>query len=150
MYPRKMIREELFHSFAVHFPIALLSLTPFLFLGQFIKNEKIKQVSDILFKSFLYLGLVFFLVALFLGDLSLEIVKKDLPRLQEAFNHEDYSYYTLYIFLLVLLLDIFSARVKNLKYLIFVASIIGVYFLLRTGHSGADLVYNQGAAVLRN
>ena len=85
-----------------------------------------------------------------MGDLSLEIVKKDLPRLQEAFNHEDYSYYTLYIFLLVLLLDIFSARVKNLKYLIFVASIIGVYFLLRTGHSGADLVYNQGAAVLRN
>jgi uncharacterized membrane protein len=146
-----MLREELFHPLFAHFPIALLSLTPFLFLPRFSNKEDIVKKSDLLFKTNLYLGLVFYLIVLFLGDLSLEIIKNSLSSLQAAYHHEDMAYYTLYIFIAVVASDTIYLNFKDkhwIKYITFILCLFGVYFLVLAAHSGATLVYDQGAGVI--
>ncbi len=148
-----MLREELYHPVVSHFPIALLSLVPFVGLGRLMKKENIIKNCEFLFRVFLYLGLTSYLVTLYLGDLSLEIIKSQLPKLQAAYHHEDMAYYTLYLFMSVLGIDSLYLNMKDkhwLNYFIIIASFAGLYFLIQTGHSGATLVYEYGAAVKPN
>ena len=148
-----MLREELYHPVFSHFPIAFLSVVPFVGLGRLLLKEKNRQTAEFLFRTFLYSGLVTYLVVLYLGDLSLEIIKSTLPKLQAAYHHEDMAYYTIYLFMGVLGFDSLYLNMKDkhwLNYLALIASFAGLYFLIQTGHSGATLVYEYGAAVKTN
>ncbi len=153
------IREELLHPIMAHFPIALFVLALFtkmaqVFAMKFAKDQV--QNLQVITRFLLFSAPLFFLVTLFLGDTSLDIVKNDLPNLTLAYKHEDTSYLALYFFLgaifseVIISIETIGLGIKKAAHIsVLLLLIIGNYYLMQTAHLGGMLVYEQGAAVLR-
>lgn len=154
-----MIREELLHTAASHFPIALLVLVLFTKIAELIVTRRYKNLGDhlnIISKFLLILGSVMLIPSLFLGDMAFDIVKKDICNLITAYRHEDMAHNTLIVFIVAIVLetclsmkDIKKNFILPLKVSLVAALILGNYFLFQTAHLGGDLVYTEGAGVLR-
>ncbi len=154
-----MIREELLHPAVSHFPIALLVLVGFTKLFQLIVTKKYKELADslnLISKFLLITGSCFLLPAIFLGDMAFEIVKKDLSNITAAYKHDELAHYTLICFIVAVSIDTLN-NVKKFKVqyefqiniALFIAILVGNYFLFNTAHIGSNLVYEQGAGVLQ-
>lgn len=145
-------RPELFHPLFVHFPIALTVLCFLTFIGSFFSRNDWWKISA---RVFLYASLVLVGLALFTGDFAEDAVKKFLCDRHEFREHEEHAYQTLYILIAALLLDIgfyWSEKKKPewkkyFKAVLLVALVLANASLVITGHHGANLVYEQGAAV---
>ncbi len=146
------LRPELFHPLFVHFPIALTVLCFLTFVGSFFSSNDWWKISS---RAFLYVSLMLIGLALFTGDFAEDAVKKFLCDRHEFREHEEHAYQTLYILILALLLDmamLWSEKKKpSLKkyfkaLLLFVLAASNISLAI-TGHHGANMVYEQGAAV---
>ncbi len=154
-----MIREELLHPAVSHFPIAFLSMLMLTKTAQFFVTEKYDEIKKYLYiisKFLLIVGASLLLPSLFLGDMALDVVKQDLCKITQAYQHEDLAHYTLIVFIIAIvfdtLLDIEKIPAKFhkvLKALVLLSIFLGNYYLFQTAHMGGDLVYEQGAAVKR-
>ena len=146
------LRPELSHPLFVHFPIAFTVCTFVFFAVTLIsKNEWCEKASRI----FLYGALLSLGFALFTGDFAEDVVKSKLCSLQMFEEHEEHAYQTLYILLAALLVDLgilWSKKKKEsitmyLRGLLFLVLLAANGSLILTAHHGAELVYEQGAAV---
>lgn len=145
-------RTEIFHPLSVHFPIGLLFVA-FLFKGIAIwsHRETWKLGGSIL----LFLGVIGLWVSIYTGNLADGIVARKICDPTILKDHENLAYTTAWIFTLSLALDLLRPILENFivnkqrlfNLLIAVIMLIGIGFLTYTGHSGATLVYQQGAGV---
>jgi len=149
-----MIREELLHPVLSHFPIAMFSLalgTKLLELLLFKAKREFQKKLNFVSKFLIYLAPLFFLIAMFLGDSSLDIIKNEFCDLSLVSKHEDLSYWALYFFLGTLIFESLSEFLKKFEIFLqigaFITLLFGNYFLFKTAHLGGELVYEKGAAV---
>ncbi|EQC48438.1 hypothetical protein M899_1861 [Bacteriovorax sp. BSW11_IV] len=147
------MRAELLHPLTVHLPLGLIILIPFALLGICFATKKSKEKTNEALKfsthALYIIGLFTFAMSTFLGDMAFDEVKKNLCQIGHVYSHEEYAYTTLVIFL-VSHLSYIIFEVKHNLLLLYSATVIsfaGTYYLIQTGHSGAMLVYEQGAAV---
>lgn len=153
-----MIREELLHPALSHFPIACLVLVVFTKLTQLIvikKYPELEQNLTFTHRFLLLIGCAMLLPTMFLGDMALDIVKGNLCNLVKAYQHEELGQITLIIFIIALAGEvlIISEKIKrNLIYFVhifvFGFILLGNTYLFQTAHTGANLVYEQGAGLL--
>lgn len=157
-----MIRSELWHPMAAHFPIALLTMMLGVKCLEVLFGDRARfPFLGILYRVFLYCGAGSLAVTLFLGDVSGDAVKKSLCDVAALYRHEDWAYRVLWCVLIVLAVD-FARHLKNqipglalvlsrrsLQWIEMGLSVCVFWFLLKTGHSGSRLVYEQGAGVVR-
>jgi len=147
-------RTELWHPVTVHFPIALLlAATLFLLISFFVRQESKKLFQNGAFMV-LVLGAIGAWVSLYTGDLADGIVARKLCDPTVLKDHELASKTMTYLFTAAALIHIsfffnlLGSRMKQISlYVIFVFMLVGSVFLIRTGHLGASIVYQQGAGV---
>ena len=152
------IREELLHTISSHFPISLLSLAFVTKLLQiiFIRfsvsiTKKLQTISTFL----LYSGLVFYIIALFLGDTAFEIIKSSVCNLTLIYKHEQMAENAIPYFIIAIFFEIaVAAKIKLFEKHSLIASIstlialsIGNYYMFSAAHIGGTMVYEQGVAV---
>ncbi len=155
---RIVLREELFHPLISHFPIAFLitasCLKLFLFITLILKKEgKFTKIQTIA-QALLFAGTALLLPTIFLGDMAFETIKQNLCEITIAYQHEQLSETTLMIFILGLILQFLEYlpawkgrfRISKELFLVIILS-LGSYYLIRTSHLGATMVYEHGAAV---
>ena len=156
------MKTELFHPLFAHLPIGLLCIAPVfkiiaIVLSQFGQKILAERVN-FSFRLNLYIALLGYLLVLFLGDMAADVVKSELSKLQDLYNHEEFAYYCLYAFMVATTLETFSMIETDhkisiylksiwLQFLILVFLFVGSFYLYKTGHLGSQLVYEQGAGV---
>ena len=153
-----MIREELLHPALTHFPIACLVLVCFtkvsyLFVTR--KSKDLAQKLDFTSQFLLFVGAAMLLPSMFLGDMSLDIVKPQLDNIILAYQHEETAQICLGVFVLALALEV-SLKFESIKnkyagiiqIIILLTLFVGNFFLIKTSHLGSKLVYEQGAGVI--
>jgi hypothetical protein len=116
--------------------------------------EEIKPQVDFLSRFLLIVGSLSLIPTLFLGDISLDIVKSEMRNITLAYQHEELAHNALYIFIAALVIDLIPVIKKipgkyiKLHTVILLTTIIfGNYYIFKTAHSGASLVYDYGTAV---
>ena len=149
-----MIREELLHPMISHFPIVMFSLALFsksLELLTFTKFSDFSKRLNFLSKSLIFTAPLFFLITIYLGDIATEIIKGDFCEYYLIAKHEEYGYYALYFFIGSLIFESLSEVFKNKRmlchFVVLLTLIGGNYYIFKTAHLGAKLVYEKGAAV---
>lgn len=150
------IREELLHPMLSHFPIVLLTLVAFIKPIEIIYKIRKKQneVITIIALFLLYTAPLFSIMSLFLGDNSFDIIKHDICELTAAYYHEDMAHMTLYFLLGAVLIQVLIQSKKLIKHELLIEFILlgliwtSSFYLFKTAHSGGELVYKHGAAVL--
>ncbi|GAB4016860.1 MAG: hypothetical protein Fur0010_16950 [Bdellovibrio sp.] len=139
-----MIRPELLHPLFSHFPIAFLGVYPLLFLASF----KWKELA-LFARIALFAGVAGMFISIYLGDMALERLMSSICNLPLVYDHESKAYNLLYFSLLLGGIDLVIQfrKMLILKIIQTSFSICILYFLFQTGHSGSDLVYENGVAV---
>lgn len=148
----EFLRTETWHPLSVHFPIALL-ITAFLFKTIALKNKKEvwHQGGSIL----LYAGTVGAWIAIYTGLMADEAVTRTLCDPTVLEDHENSANIMAWLFSAAAILDliywtcILPLKRMWFKILVFILLLTGTGFLLRVGHLGASLVYQQGAGVYK-
>jgi uncharacterized membrane protein len=154
------IRSELIHPFLSHFPVALLLLvmvlTPLLML---FKDSEYKRNMAMFNRFMLIIGVVSFLPVIITGQIAGDIVGEHICDLMVIYYHKQWAYYTAIVFVLVFALELvvyLSEKHQKdwkfpqswqIKILMVVLLLLGGYCLLKTGHYGGQLVYEQGAGI---
>jgi uncharacterized membrane protein len=146
-----MWRIELLHPMTVHFPIALLIVGAIFYLLSTLKIfnfENLRKFSFIL----IAIGTVTAWIANYTGGLAEEVVGSTLCDPQVRLDHEDYAYYATYLFTAFLIFYFLGERISlGLNKLFVMINVIllitGTALLIYVGHLGANLTYQQGAAV---
>jgi uncharacterized membrane protein len=148
-----MLRSELYHPLLIHFPITLLVIPFYFYFSSFFSDksfELIKKPLNWLQLSF-FLGLGLYAFSLFTGDIALEVAQTRNHKLLPIYDHENYAYYGLYSFILFSILDhglkikkLYSKKTLILSFLVYSLSL---YFLIKTAHLGALLVYDHGIGI---
>ena len=147
------MRTELIHPLVVHFPLALLLTGVVLRLCAFFLKKR-PFASSLLWCSWilLFLGSGFAWLAVCAGELAEDIVRRGLCKPDILEHHKDLAYTAATLFSIGILIDLAKAWIKpshpravaTLMALIYLS---GTVFLIIVGGYGANLVYEQGAAV---
>lgn len=152
----EFLRTETLHPLTVHFPIALLLVaTLFRLLPLFLRGKWKEQGSFLIpaYRLLLLLGVVSAWVAVFTGDLADGIVARVICDPTVLHSHELFAVFTSVVFTLALGVEVALLQMRNKKIfrafhgLAIVLLVTGSGTLAYTGHLGASLVYQQGAAV---
>jgi uncharacterized membrane protein len=144
----------------VHFPIALLS-TGLIFRLIALRSVQKNSSSFMLPASFwlLGLGVLSAWCAVFAGKIAADIVAPTLENIETLVEHANHAFKTALFFSTAFLLDLFRAYLlkkyhldawifkKGLLYFCLALYLFGFANLLITGRLGAQLVYEEGAAV---
>ena len=133
-----------------HFPIVLMSLSPiWLLLDAIGWPKQLEKTWTHAFRFFYYGGLLAYMVNLFLGDEAYDAVKNTACSIAALQNHDELAHTALYIYLAGLLYEPLQMKLpkKYLGIFIFVILCVGNYYLIETGHSGAEAVYELGTGV---
>ncbi len=141
------MRTEVYHPLSVHFPIALLLLATVVIAIQFFSNNR--QAWQRLVDICLFAGTATIWISVYTGDLADGIVSRKLCDPTVLKDHENFAFYTAYIFSaasLVLIAFKVKSR-KILSILLLVLALAGSGMLAYVGHLGASLVYEQAAGV---
>lgn len=149
------MRTELYHPLFSHFPIVFYVLA-FLFklaleLPFFPKDKKLN--IKFAFNIFFYALPLLYIVNFFLGDEALGIVKNKLCDINKLYRHEEDAFTMFYILLIIYLFELLRTFLKSkiilrvLVYIQLASWTFGFIYLIFLTHSGAMLVYDQGAAV---
>lgn len=142
--------KALWHPLIVHLPlVALLLGTVFSLLGYFIKQKGWQYATTVL----LLVGVIGIWSAYITGEWADAEVARDLCDPTQLKDHENNGFTAAVLFSIaafVNLVNYFNLIFlphKLVKGLNLILLAIGCYFLIITGHDGASLVYEQGAAV---
>ncbi|MCB0422365.1 MAG: hypothetical protein KDD61_15305 [Bdellovibrionales bacterium] len=150
-----MIRQELIHPMVVHFPIAMLTLAALVRVVSLFKWKPfIQEHMELSLQFLLYVGVFFYGIVLFTGDLAADVVKFQIAKPHLINQHEDFAYEALYGFIISVIIEIaghqiWPKKIKVTKALSVMTLLISMGLMFRASHSGAMLVYEQGAAVER-
>lgn len=150
------MREELYHPLLAHFPIVLFVLALF-FKGLeiiFYKHIDLSEKMNSFCRIVLFAAPFFYLVTMYLGDSALDIIKKDFCNLKSIYEHEEVAKTALFFIVPALILEGLS-KIEALKkkwklhlsLLILALLLMSNGFIFKAAHSGAMLVYENGAAV---
>lgn len=151
------IREELLHPVMSHFPIALMTLALLTKIAQILAlkfaQNQVKNLQ-LITRFLLFSAPVFFLMTMFLGDSSLDIIKNDFSELTLVYQHEELSYICLYFLLGSVVLEVLTMleQIKlkfkpYIEFAIVVTLLVSNIYLFQAAHLGGQLVYDHGAAV---
>jgi len=157
--PPSLFRIELIHPMVVHAPLVLLLAGVPLRLLSFLVHER-KRWAFLLPASqmALTIGAAGAWLAVVTGVLADGVVGHTLCDPTVAKTHEQHAELATVLFSLAILLDLSVTRLRWLeggvlrRWLfapVALALLVGSGFLIHTGHLGARLVYQQGAAVHR-
>ena len=150
------MREELYHPMLVHFPIVLFILAlVFRILGMlFFKYPDLREKCHTFATFALYLTPLFYLPSMYLGDVSFDVIKSHFCDLRAIALHEEMAKWGLLALIITLVLESLShiEKIKLkadllMKSLVLIAMLVGNVLMIRTAHSGGELVYEKGAAV---
>ena len=152
-----MIREELLHPISVHFPLVMFTLAMIikaLEISSFKWKKQLRENYSFCVKVLLFTAPMLYIISMFLGDSALEIITKDICDLTAAYRHESLSYNAMYAFCVALIfetltvIDRFTCKLlASFHFLVLTFLIVGNVYMFQSAHSGAMLVYEQGAAV---
>lgn len=107
-----------------------------------------KSHLDMGLRFTLWGGLLSHLIVMFLGDMALDVVKQNACSITAIYQHEEKAYYALYCFAFALTDEFIKVKWgEKFRVVTLISLLLGLYFLFETGHSGAQLVYEQGVAV---
>lgn len=146
------MRSELFHPLMAHFPIVLFSLYPVAAGAILFLKDSYKEKTLFLSRCLVYAGLLTHFLSMYLGDMALERITDKVCKLQLVYEHEQQAKLILLFIVIVILIDVLeiSKKLNQIKLLHmgkFLFSLISLWFVIQTGHTGATLVYDYGTAV---
>lgn len=143
------LRTEVYHPLTVHFPIVLLLLATVAVLLQFVSKNKGGWQKTIYIS--LFSGTAFIWFSVYTGDLADGIVSRELCDPTILKDHENFAYYTAYLYsaasLVLLLKNYYWRDSKFIQILLLLTTLIGASCMVYVGHLGASLVYEQAAGV---
>ncbi len=143
-------RTEIWHPLSVHFPIVLV-LVALVFKGLGIRNSN--NSWNTAGSLLLYLATVSAWIAIYTGDLADGIVSRKICDPTVLKDHENAAYILGWLVLSASIIDVLLLtvllRVRQFvfKSIVFLLLLVGSGYVIYTGHSGASLVYQQGAGV---
>jgi uncharacterized membrane protein len=147
-------RKELWHPVTVHFPIALLLVATFFLVASFFGKNKYKQFLQNTSFLLLVIGVIGAWVGIYTGDIADGIVSRKICDPTILKNHEIAGETMTYLFTAASALSILpffhllSPQLNRISlFLILMCMVVGSVFLIRTGHLGASVVYEQGGGV---
>ncbi len=138
------------HPLTVHFPIAFLSLSSLLGIFLIIKPFKALNYFNL---GLLILGILGLLLSIYTGNNDEGKVARVICDPTQLKTHQNFGYYTLYLYLAFLASSLLLLRFKTgilktiLLVLLVFTSITGLSSLIYVGHLGASVVYNQAGGV---
>lgn len=150
--PPDMWRIELLHPPLVHFPIAFLLLGTALELVAIIRAAERRPALRDTARLLFVLGAIGAWLAVWSGEEAEHIVNRVICDPTVTEEHEEWGLIATWIFTATALLAIGRNRLtaqRVITTLIIIGSVCGSGALVYTGHLGATLVYQQGAAVYR-
>ncbi|MCU0343700.1 MAG: hypothetical protein MUF28_07745 [Ignavibacterium sp.] len=129
------------HPKIIHFPIAFLMIYPFLELAFLLTSKEFFSKASILF---LTLGVIGALFAVLSGNQAFEFVNNWSDEGRKIFNeHQKFANLTVWYFTAILIIRYYLFVKKKLKRtfisIIFVISLLGVYFIYQAGSLGGKL-----------
>lgn len=144
-------RTETYHPVTVHWPIVLLTIGSFFYiLGYFKKNYLLPSG-----RLLIIIGTLGAWLAIYTGNLADGIVSRKLCDPTVLKSHENFAYYTAYIFSSVIAVEVtllFMKLKENLNkvlhWLLMLTMVAGLSILTYVGHLGGSLVYDQAAGVV--
>lgn len=154
------MRPELIHPMLVHFPLALLS-TGVVIRFASLWGAKRPGLSFLLPASWLILGLgvIAAWLTVIAGEVAAEIIAPTLQNMSVLEEHAEHALITASGFTIALLVDWIRAFLltkrenwtikKGLFALVWLLYLFSLTNLMITGFYGANLVYEQGAAVAK-
>lgn len=144
-------RTETYHPVTVHWPIVLLTIGSVFYILGYFKNNYLLPSGRLL----IIMGTMGAWLAIYTGNLADGIVSRELCDPTVLKTHENFAYYTAYIFSSVILIDIafiwYKLKEKLSKYLhwlLMLTMVVGLALLTYVGHLGGSLVYDQAAGVV--
>lgn len=143
-----MLRDELIHPAVTHFPIAFFALAGFLALvGLFTRR------FDGVLLFILTLGVAGGWIAILTGGWAEDVVNRLICDPTVTHEHERWAEYTVwsssFAWLVLSLARFFKSTPRWLVSVALVVTVLSAGAVLYTGHLGATLVYQQGAAVYK-
>jgi uncharacterized membrane protein len=142
-----MWREELIHPLLAHFAVALVPLALLFRAGGLFTRWGFFRPASILLVA---LGTLAAWVAVYTGGLAEDVVNKVICDPTVTKTHEEFAEWTAILVSAVLGMDLaalkFSRFSRKLEWLSALVLVIASGLLMQTGHLGASLVYQQGAA----
>lgn len=129
------------HPKIIHFPIAFLMIYPFLELAFLLTSKDFFSKASILF---LALGVIGALFAVLSGNQAFELVSNWSDESRKIFvEHQKFANLTVWYFTAILIVRYYLFVKKKLKRtvisIIFVMSMLGVYFVYQAGSLGGKL-----------
>lgn len=145
-------RTELWHPLIVHLPIVTLLLATVAGLLEFMTKSAVhklflRQTISVM----LVLGVFGGWIGIYTGQLSYNIVVRKICDPEPLQSHQWWSYVSMIVFTIALLLRIIQRYFNPLilKIIITMLLLTGGGTLLYTGHLGASVVYQQGAGTYK-
>lgn len=139
------------HPKVVHFPIALLAIYALLeIIGVIFRKDFFSKSAYLV----LFLGILGAIAAVLTGNSAADAIQKMnkiniIVPAGAIGEHIDYANFTLWYFAGLLVLRTFVVVRKRfsgrVRYLFVLLSLIGVFFIYKTGELGGKLVYKYGA-----
>jgi uncharacterized membrane protein len=149
--------KELWHPVTVHFPIALLLVATFFLMISFFCKAEYKRFFSSGSLALLILGVGGAWVGIYTGDLADGVVARKLCDPTVLKDHELAAETMTYLFTgaaviyVFFYFGLFKSRLQLvLPYIIFACMLAGSVFLVRAGHLGALIVYQQGGGVYKH
>lgn len=148
-----MWRTELWHPLMVHLPVTTLLLASVAGLLYYLMVKPgHKQFIKLFTMVLLFIGVTTGWGGIYTGQLAYNIEVRKICDPKVLQEHQWWSYFTVIIFTVILALKIagkwLSPRINHVLAIIclplYIAGLAGIMY---AGHLGAEVVYNQGAAV---
>jgi uncharacterized membrane protein len=147
-------RTEIWHPLSVHFPIAILILATLAQSLALVLRTDARAFWQKAASYLLYLGVLTAWLGIYTGHEADGLVARKICDPTVLKDHEIAAFNMAYLFsaaaalTLALPLPLLKTRQAILRLLVLLLMAAGTFFLVRAGHLGASVVYQQAGGVL--